>query len=366
MKDYYEILGVSPEAEVEVITAAYKALMRKYHPDTNNSADAEAKAKKINEAYETLKDPALRASYDLGHKKTSGRGSAPPPPPPPPNPEAQAVGEPSGNIFVTSSGALRVWLIFAVSFVGAALLFDFVGSDPLWFADALGVALIPFGIAYAGARLWKALSAQDTEQKTHRLRWFWLQIPVLALMIYGQSVGAPDDPVAAQNAALVDDEPDRIEAQSSTEFLGNQCVASISEEGWMNATNVCLTMARQGDTWSQWQVGVMYQKGAFGEVDNQKAVFWYRTAAEQGSAAGQWNLGAMYRYGLGVSQDPILAVHWYREAANQGDRAGQYFLAEMYELGEGVPRNLAKAEFWYRMAADQGHEEAQARLTERF
>jgi DnaJ-domain-containing protein 1 len=32
MKNYYEILGVSPNSETEVITAAYKAMMRKYHP----------------------------------------------------------------------------------------------------------------------------------------------------------------------------------------------------------------------------------------------------------------------------------------------------------------------------------------------
>ena len=38
MKNYYEILGVSKNSETEVITAAYKAMMRKYHPDTNKSA----------------------------------------------------------------------------------------------------------------------------------------------------------------------------------------------------------------------------------------------------------------------------------------------------------------------------------------
>jgi len=50
--DYYSILGVSPSAESEVIEAAWKALMKKYHPDTNHSPNAALQAQLINEAYE--------------------------------------------------------------------------------------------------------------------------------------------------------------------------------------------------------------------------------------------------------------------------------------------------------------------------
>lgn len=191
MRDYYEILGVSPNSETEVITAAYNALMKKYHPDTNKSDDAAAKAQEINEAYETLKDPELRRQYDERRKGADQRqGSSAPPPPP--KFDAGNDSGPSGNIFVTKDGALRVWLILAFSFVGVTLFFDSVHisrSDPLWVADALGEAFVSFGIAYAVARLWKALSAQDVDQKTHRLRWFWLQAPVLALFFYAQSMG---------------------------------------------------------------------------------------------------------------------------------------------------------------------------------
>ena len=202
MRDYYEILGVSPNSETEVITAAYKALMKKYHPDTNKSDDAAAKAQEINEAYETLKDPELRRQYDERRKGADQRqGSSAPPPPP--KSDAGNDSRPSGNIFVTNDGALRVWLILAFSFVSVALFFDSVHisrSDPLWVADALGGALASFGIAYAVARLWKALSAQDVDQKTHRLRWFGLQALVLALMIYGQSIGRSEKP---ENAAPI-------------------------------------------------------------------------------------------------------------------------------------------------------------------
>jgi hypothetical protein len=55
---------VSPDAEAEVIQGAYRALMRKYHPDANGGAYSDARAKRINEAYAALSDPGSRAAYD--------------------------------------------------------------------------------------------------------------------------------------------------------------------------------------------------------------------------------------------------------------------------------------------------------------
>jgi hypothetical protein len=63
-RDYYKILQVDPEADPEVIAAAYRRLSLKYHPDTNRAADATLRMQEINEAYEVLKDPAKRARYD--------------------------------------------------------------------------------------------------------------------------------------------------------------------------------------------------------------------------------------------------------------------------------------------------------------
>jgi curved DNA-binding protein len=64
-KDYYEILGVGPDAEKKVIKQTYRELAKKYHPDVNpGNKAAEEKFKTINEAYQVLSDTEKRKKYD--------------------------------------------------------------------------------------------------------------------------------------------------------------------------------------------------------------------------------------------------------------------------------------------------------------
>ena len=62
--DAYKILQVDPEAEDEVIVAAYRRLARKYHPDVAAGADAAERMAAINAAWERIGEPARRAAYD--------------------------------------------------------------------------------------------------------------------------------------------------------------------------------------------------------------------------------------------------------------------------------------------------------------
>jgi len=79
-KDYYRIMGVERDAKADEIKRAYRKLARKYHPDVSKEADAEAKFKEVQEAYEVLKDPEKRAAYDqLGSQWRSGQQFTPPP-----------------------------------------------------------------------------------------------------------------------------------------------------------------------------------------------------------------------------------------------------------------------------------------------
>lgn len=78
MRDYYEILGVSRDADAETIKKAYRKLALQYHPDRNaGSKEAEEKFKEATEAYEVLRDPQKRAAYDrYGHAGVSGAAGA--------------------------------------------------------------------------------------------------------------------------------------------------------------------------------------------------------------------------------------------------------------------------------------------------
>ena len=63
--DYYSILQVDSQADMEVIRAAYRRLAAKYHPDIDPSPDATEKMKLLNVAYGVLSNPRKRQEYDM-------------------------------------------------------------------------------------------------------------------------------------------------------------------------------------------------------------------------------------------------------------------------------------------------------------
>ncbi len=63
-KNYYEILNVTRKSSIQEIKLSYRKLAKKYHPDTNKSAEAETKFKDVNEAYATLSNEEKRKKYD--------------------------------------------------------------------------------------------------------------------------------------------------------------------------------------------------------------------------------------------------------------------------------------------------------------
>jgi molecular chaperone DnaJ len=75
-RDYYEILGVSKDADSEEIKKAYRKLALQYHPDRNpGDQEAEERFKEAAEAYEVLRDDEKRRIYDLyGHAGLEGTG----------------------------------------------------------------------------------------------------------------------------------------------------------------------------------------------------------------------------------------------------------------------------------------------------
>jgi curved DNA-binding protein CbpA len=64
MRDHYKVLQVDPAADPEVITAAFRALARRVHPDRDASGVHEHRMAELNRAYDVLRDAARRRAYD--------------------------------------------------------------------------------------------------------------------------------------------------------------------------------------------------------------------------------------------------------------------------------------------------------------
>jgi len=75
-RDYYEVLGISKDAELNELKSQYRKLALKFHPDRNKSSEAAEHFKEISEAYAVLSDTKKRQLYDQhGHAGVDGRYS---------------------------------------------------------------------------------------------------------------------------------------------------------------------------------------------------------------------------------------------------------------------------------------------------
>ncbi len=152
LPDYYAVLQVRPDADPEVIEAAYRQLMKKHHPDKAGTdprklAEHHARSKAINEAFAVLRQPETRSRYDIERQivgtrrpptwtssataappraraappppptnaSTSGPRHASPAPPPPPSPGATADVEVDPGAYEPASGSPWLTLLAPVS-----------------------------------------------------------------------------------------------------------------------------------------------------------------------------------------------------------------------------------------------------------
>lgn len=119
-RDHYKVLGLSPDADADEIRQAYRRLVHVLHPDRHYEATpaeralADRRMREINEAWNTLRDPARRRNYDSsadlgnGHRKGSGgsgsAGTRPAPRGQRPTASTRASGRSSTN-FSTGPGS---------------------------------------------------------------------------------------------------------------------------------------------------------------------------------------------------------------------------------------------------------------------
>ena len=82
---------------------------------------------------------------------------------------------------------------------------------------------------------------------------------------------------------------------------------------------------------------------AYQQGDYKTAIKEYTSLAKQGNVYAQYNLGLMYDLGKGVAKDEVQAVAWYQKAAEQDYASAQFNLGLMYNLGKGVAKDEVQA-----------------------
>jgi curved DNA-binding protein CbpA len=144
-RDYYKILQVDPEAEPEIVQAAYETLAARFHPERDLTGVHAVRIRELNRAYEVLSNPGRRRAYDI-ERSASYEPMGP----------GELIGVPSPEAAPEPVGAgARRGLAARVS--AAARVHD--GSGPG------GSSVLDFG-RYAGMSL-HDIARQDTEY----LRW---------------------------------------------------------------------------------------------------------------------------------------------------------------------------------------------------
>ena len=108
--------------------------------------------------------------------------------------------------------------------------------------------------------------------------------------------------------------------------------------------------AHLGGADSQLKLAYAYGTGKGVEIDQEKAIEWYRRAAEQGDARGQMVLATRYDEGEGLPANAATATMWYERAANTGNGVAQFEMAKRVYAGKGTPQNNVRAAMWLILA----------------
>ena len=104
--------------------------------------------------------------------------------------------------------------------------------------------------------------------------------------------------------------------------------------------------AEQGDSKSQYRLGLMHYSGDVKIYDFETAFQWILKAAEKGHRESQHRIGFMYQYGEGILKDYKKSAKWFKKSADQNYAPAQRNLALLYIYGEGgISKDMPKAKF---------------------
>ncbi|MCP4264181.1 MAG: DnaJ domain-containing protein [Candidatus Brocadiaceae bacterium] len=302
MKDYYEVLDISPQASEKDIKKRFRFLSHAYHPDKFATFEQKQQAEELfklkSEAYNVLSVKERRKSYDKQMNKGRRFSDA----------KNNDVSDTNGFAYSTKTSKSRKRMYF----IGFGIL----------------------AIIAAGVIINRSPQGRGTKSG-------------LVSDSVSTSLAHPKDsltgtPVVSNSLYSLRDT-----------FLNPHKEAAVKY----------LKDAEHGSASIQNGLGYMYYMGQGVDQDYKEATKWYQRAAAQKYAQAQFNLGVMYSKGQGVSVDFTKAVKWYRMAAEQKYARAQNSLGLMYSKGQGVKQDYEEAVKWYRMAAEQGYTQAQKNLS---
>ncbi len=307
MKDYYEVLEISPQASEEDIKERYRFLSHAYHPDKFATFEQKRQAEEFfklkSEAYEVLSVKEKRTLYDKNRKKNRRFSDIR-------NNDVRDIKSLTSSINIKKPKSLQKMYLIGFGFL----------------------VIIMAGVLIN-------LSSQGRITKDSIVS---VSAPTSLEPVDSNLPGSQDVSGINQNLYILRDAFRNPHKEAAGKYLKD---------------------AEQGSASVQNGLGFMYYVGQGVDLDYKEAAKWYRMAAEQGHTQAQFNLGVMYSKGQGVSEDYSEAVKWYRWAAEQKYARAQNSLGLMYSRGQGVNQDYKEAVKLYRMAAEQGYKQAQKNLS---
>ncbi|SFV87594.1 hypothetical protein MNB_SUP05-SYMBIONT-5-871 [hydrothermal vent metagenome] len=109
-------------------------------------------------------------------------------------------------------------------------------------------------------------------------------------------------------------------------------------------------MKIEGKSWAN-------KGGFYGKTQNKSMKSYQQviTMAKQSDKESQYELGLMYELGVGVEKDLKQAFDWYEKSANQEHAKAQYNLGIFLALGKGVEKDIRQSKHWIRRANENGY-----------
>ncbi len=143
-------------------------------------------------------------------------------------------------------------------------------------------------------------------------------------------------------------------AKILNEGLGNIPQNSLTAVHWYQYS------ANLGNTKSQNNLGVMYEKGEGVALNIDNAIFWYSKSAEGGNILASRNLGLLFYFGVNIKKDYHKALKNLTVVAQDGDPYFQYLISDIY-LNQNLPDVFNKNEgfYWLKKSLDQNYPKAQ-------